>query len=85
MTNDPQHFKNILVFEYYARPTCHMMLVGCRVYGRLSHEGPRPMGGMPSVGVFLKNQGGIRFACCILRDVISREIILFLHGMNDVT
>ena len=28
-------------------------LVGCRVYGRLSHEGPRPMGGMPSVGVFL--------------------------------
>ena len=30
-------------------------LVGCRVYGRLSHEGPRPMGGMPSVGVFLRD------------------------------
>ena len=29
-------------------------LVGCRVYGRLSHEGPRPMGGMPSVGDFSK-------------------------------
>ena len=27
-----------------------LLLAGCRVYGRLSHEGPRPMGGMPSVG-----------------------------------
>ena len=28
---------------------------GCLVYSRLSHEGPRPMGGMPSVGVFLRD------------------------------
>ena len=27
----------------------------CRVYGRLSHEGRRPMGGMPSVRVFLRD------------------------------
>ena len=27
----------------------------CWVYGRLSHERPRPMGGMPSVGVFLSD------------------------------
>ena len=29
--------------------------VGCRVYGRLSQEGPRPMGGMPSLRVFLRD------------------------------
>ena len=29
-------------------------LVGCRIYGRLSHERSRPMGEMPSVGVFLR-------------------------------
>ena len=27
----------------------------CRVYGLLSHEGPRPMGRKPSVGVFLRD------------------------------
>ena len=31
------------------------VIVGCRVYGRLSHEKPRPMGGIPSVGVFLSD------------------------------
>ena len=30
-------------------------LVGCRVEGRLSHWGPRRVGGMPSVGVFLRD------------------------------
>ena len=30
-------------------------LVGCRVYGRMSHEGPKPMGWMPSVEVFLRD------------------------------
>ena len=34
--------------------TLHTM-VGCRVSGRLPHWLPKPMGGMPSLGVFLRD------------------------------
>ena len=30
-------------------------LVGCRVSGRMSHGGPKPMGGIPSEGIFLRD------------------------------
>ena len=31
------------------------LVVGCRVYDRLSHEGPRSLSGMPSGGIFLRD------------------------------
>ena len=46
--------KNVNIFSALAN--AHLFrLVGCRVYGRLSHEGPKPMGGMPSMGIFLRD------------------------------
>ena len=46
----------------------HLMLlvklVGCRIYGRLSQVEPRPMGGMPSVGVFLRYPSPYLRKCC---------------------
>ena len=48
--------KNINIFKWHKwNLFLRWLVVVCRVYSRLSHEGPRPMGWMPSVGVFLRD------------------------------
>ena len=46
------YLRNTIIVILKHTHTQKKKIVGCRVYGRLSHEGPRPTGGMPSVGAF---------------------------------
>ena len=47
----------VLNFMLFSIKSVNMRVwfVGCKIYGRLSHEGPRPMGGMPSIVLLLKD------------------------------
>ena len=59
------------------------LVVGCRVYGRSSHEGPRTMGGMPSVGIFLRDPRTIISLNKQFRKFIERNISLYNNNVED--